>query len=227
MTKAIVLFSGGQDSTTCLALARVLYDEVVALSIFYGQRHRAELEAAREIAGMLNVQHIELDAPVIAEIGGSALVDDGAELAGDGGFGDSEVPSGLPTSFVPGRNALFLTIASMVAVKFGAKDIISGVCQTDFSGYPDCRREFIDAQQQALTRAMPSSCGPIRIITPLMHLTKAETVSLARRVDGCWEALARSITCYNGKRPGCGECPACELRARGFLEAGEADPSNQ
>lgn len=225
MTRAIVLFSGGQDSTTCLALARLLFDEVIALSIFYGQRHRAELEAATEIATMFGVEHVLLDAPVVSTIGGSALVDATAPLTTDGGTPDIEMPQGLPSSFVPGRNALFFTLAAMVAAKRGARDIISGVCQTDFSGYPDCRRTFVDSTEKMLTEAMPSSIGPIRITTPLMWMTKAETVHLARRLPGCWEALARSITCYNGERPGCGKCAACDLRSRGFIEANEADPA--
>lgn len=135
------------------------------------------------------------------------------------------MPEGLPTSFVPGRNALFLTLAGAVAVKLGAKSIVTGTCQTDYSGYPDCRREFIDAQELALTLAMPSSSGPIKIHTPMMFMTKAETVSLARSLQGCWDALALSITCYNGQRPGCGTCPACVLREKGFAEAGESDPA--
>jgi 7-cyano-7-deazaguanine synthase len=227
MTKAIALFSGGQDSTTCLFLARAMYDEVLAVSILYGQRHRAELQAAAHIASIAGVRHMVLEAPVLGKLGDSALVDDSLTLTADGGYGDAEAPGGLPSSFVPGRNALFLTLAAAVAVKEGAKDIVTGVCQTDFSGYPDCRREFIDALEQSLTLAMPSECGPIRIHTPLMYLTKAETVTMAQRLgDDCWDALGYSITCYNGKRPGCGECAACELRIKGFAEANLIDPSS-
>lgn len=225
MSKAIVLLSGGQDSTTSLFWAKMHYDEVDAVSIFYGQRHAAELQAAREIAEMAGVPHFQAEAPILQRLSDSALVDSGKELTGAGGRVDTAMPQGLPSSFVPGRNMLFLATAAAVAVKHGARDIVTGVCQTDFSGYPDCRREFIDAMEKAATLAMPSSCGPIRIITPLMYLTKAETVHMARRLPGAWEALARSITCYNGKRPGCGTCPACELRAKGFAEAGIADPA--
>lgn len=223
MSKAVVLFSGGQDSTTCLYLARTLFDEVVAVSVLYGQRHHAELDAAREIAGYLGVTHRVLELPVLAALADSALVGD-AVLRAEGGRIDHAMPQGLPTSFVPGRNLLLLSIAGAVAVKEGACDVVTGVCQTDYSGYPDCRREFVDALERALTLAMPSSAGPLRIHTPLMHLTKAETVRLARRLPGCWDALSKSITCYRGRRPGCGECPACILRARGFAEAGERDP---
>jgi len=112
-------------------------------------------------------------------------------------------------------------------VQLGAKDIVTGVCQTDYSGYPDCRREFIDAFEKMITLAMPSSVGPMRVHTPLMYLTKAETVRLAGRLPECTEALAHTITCYQGKRPGCGECGACVLRAKGFAEAGRKDPAEK
>jgi 7-cyano-7-deazaguanine synthase len=224
VSKAVVLLSGGQDSTTCLYLARTLFDELVAVSVYYGQRHKAELDAAREIAAGAGVQrHHVLELPVLGKLADSALVTD-APLTGDGGRPDAQMPQGLPSSFVPGRNALLLTMAAAVAVKEGARDIVTGVCQTDYSGYPDCRREFIDSLERTLTLGMPSSAGPIRILTPLMHMTKADTVRLARRLPGCWDALAKSITCYNGKRPGCGECAACTLRMAGFYNAGVSDP---
>lgn len=225
MNKAIVLLSGGQDSTTCLFWAKRRFDQVNAIGIFYGQRHRAELDAARVIAELAGVSFDILDAPVLGAIGDSDLVREGSTFGSSGGRSDTAMPGGLPTSFVPGRNALFLTLAGVVAVKLGAKDIVTGTCQTDYSGYPDCRREFIDAQEQALTLAMPSSAGPIKIHTPLMFMTKAETVHLAMTLPGCWDALALSMTCYNGKRPGCGTCPACALRAKGFNEAGVMDPA--
>ena len=225
MSKSIVLLSGGQDSTTSLFLAKTLFDDVKAVSIFYGQRHKAELVAASKIAELAKVEHQVLEAPVLGAIGGSALVDTNLELKGEGGHADKAMPQGLPTSFVPGRNALFLTLATAVAVRDGVKHVVTGVCQTDYSGYPDCRREFIDALERALTLAMPSSSGPISILTPLMYLTKAETVKLAERLPGCMEALAYSITCYHGKRPGCGACPACDLRTKGFAEAGVLDPA--
>lgn len=227
MSKAVVLLSGGQDSTTSLFWARMAFDEVVAASVFYGQRHVSELEAAREIAKLAGVPHAEIALGSLGDLGGSALVDMSKELAGQGGLADREMPQGLPTSFVPGRNLLFLAMAGALAIKHSAKDIVTGVCQTDYSGYPDCRREFVDSMEQTLALAMPSSAGPFRVHTPLMYLTKAETVRLARRLPGCWDALACSVTCYQGLRPGCGDCPACVLRARGFAEAGEADPAHK
>lgn len=202
-----------------------MFDKVRALSVVYGQRHAAEVDAARTIASTADVSHDVVRIPVLADLADSDLVRKDTPFAGAGGRADRTMPEGLPTSFVPGRNALFLTIAAAYAVKHGARDIVTGVCQTDYSGYPDCRREFIDAQERALTLAMPSSAGPVRIHTPLMYMTKAETVRLARRLDGCWSALRYSLTCYNGMRPGCGQCPACDLRAKGFTEAGEVDPA--
>lgn len=225
MSKAIVLLSGGQDSTTSLFLAKTLFDEVVAVSCHYGQRHANELSAAAKVAELAGVKRLEVSIPVLENLGGSALVDTAKPLTWEGGLVDGAMPQGLPSSFVPGRNMLFLAVAAAVAVSQGTKDIVTGVCQTDFSGYPDCRREFIDAMERAATLAMPSSCGPIRIHTPLMWLTKSESVLLAKRLPGCWEALGQSITCYEGKRPGCGICPACVLRAKGFAEAGFADPA--
>jgi 7-cyano-7-deazaguanine synthase len=203
-----------------------MFDRVYAQSIFYGQRHEVELEAARRIAKLAGVvEHHVSDFPVLSYIGGSALLNTVDPIEGSGGYADKESEGGLPTSFVPGRNLLFLGIAGAWAVALGVKDIVTGVCETDFSGYPDCRREFIDAMERALTLAMPSESGPLRIHTPLMYIDKRETVELARRLPGCWEALAFSVTCYHGKVPGCGECPACKLRAQGFAAVGAKDPA--
>lgn len=227
MTKAIVLLSGGQDSTTSLFWAKQEFGgDLIAVSVYYGQRHEAELPAAQDIAKLAGVaKHIMLRADVLANIGDSDLVKKGTEIKASGGYTDTAAPGGLPSSFVPGRNLLLLTLAAAVAVREGAKDIVTGVCQTDYSGYPDCRREFIDSLEGTLRLAMPSGSGPFKIHTPLMHLDKRETVKLAGRLPGCWEALAKSITCYEGKRPGCGKCPACTLRAKGFEEAGDVDPA--
>lgn len=223
--RCVVLLSGGQDSTTCAYIARMLFDEVHAISIHYGQRHASELEAAERTARAIDATFELLTAPALAAIGGSALVDAGAPLCSSGGIPDVGAPNGLPTSFVPGRNLWFLAMAASVAVREGAHDIFTGTCQTDYSGYPDCREEFIRAAELAIAQAMPSSAGPLRLHTPLMHIDKAATVRLARRLPGCWEALAWSVTCYEGRLPGCGACPACVLRARGFEAAGEPDPA--
>lgn len=228
MGKVIVLLSGGQDSTTSLFWAKQEFQghELVAVSVYYGQRHEAELSAAADIAQLAGAKHRMLRAEVLANIGDSDLVKKGTAIKATGGYGDVAAPGGLPSSFVPGRNMLLLTLAGAVAVQEGAKDIVTGVCQTDYSGYPDCRREFIDSLEGTLRLAMPSSSGPFKIHTPLMHLDKQDTVRLASRLPGCWEALAKSVTCYEGKRPGCGVCPSCVLRAKGFRDANEVDPAS-
>lgn len=221
MTKAIVLLSGGQDSTTCLYWAKQNH-EIVALSFNYGQRHAAELDAAKKIAADAGVKHVNLTLGVLADIGDSALIGHTKEIKSEGGLVDREMPQGLPTSFVPGRNILLLTAAAAYAVKVRAKVIVGGMCQTDYSGYPDCRRDTIDALEKTFALGLGVA---VEICTPLMYLTKKETVEMARSLPGCWDALADSITCYEGKHPGCGTCPACELREKGFKEAGHVDPS--
>lgn len=224
--KAIVLFSGGQDSTTCLFWARERFAEVEAVSIVYGQRHVAEVDAARDICvNHAHVKHTVLDATALGVIASSALTDASKTLEASGGLVDTAMPQGLPTSFVPGRNMLFLALASSYAVAVGAKTIVTGVCETDYSGYPDCREAFIASMEATINLAMPSSVGPFSIEAPLMHLSKAETVAFARTLNGCWEAMAKTVTCYQGLRPGCGACAACALRARGFSEASIIDPA--
>jgi len=223
----LVVLSGGQDSTTCLHWALSRFEEVHAVTFDYGQRHRLEVEAAKEIGKKAGVKsHTLLPLDVLKAIGDSALIEGSqTPLQGEGGRADTAMPQGLPTSFVPGRNLLFLSAAGALAVKLGCETLVTGVCQTDYSGYPDCREEFIKALEVALCLAMPSS-SPIRIETPLMHLSKKESVELAVSLEGCLESLALSVTCYNGLRPGCGTCPACVLRAKGFEEAGIPDPQN-
>lgn len=227
MTRALVLLSGGQDSTTALFWARREYDEVHALTVIYGQRHRAEVGAARAIAELARVaSHSEIAVPIGALGVESALLEPGRVLKASGGLVDHAMPEGLPNSYVPGRNLLFLTLAVQRAAVVGAGAVVAGVCETDFSGYPDCREVFVDAFAEAANLALPSSLRPISVETPLMHRSKAETVALARELgDDAWAALGLSVTCYEGKRPGCGRCPACELRAKGFREAGEVDPA--
>lgn len=232
MTKAVVVFSGGQDSTTCLfwAMREFGAENVHALSIRYGQRHGREVEQAEFIAEHIaRVPHTVLDMPVLGHIGDSDLVRTDTEIKASGGRYDTEMPEGLPTSFVPGRNLLLLTVASAFAAKLGASEIVTGVCETDYSGYPDCRAKTIAALQSTLDEGLGAL---VQIHTPLMHLSKADTVRLARELsDGvdadlsCWNALAHSLTCYYGEHPGCGECPACKVRAAGFEDADEHDPA--
>jgi len=225
--EAVVLLSGGQDSTTTLYLALQSHDRVYPVSVRYGQRHAIEIDSAASIVRLARSQGYDveelqvLDAPALSAACESGLTDDTATIEADG-------RGGLPTSFVPGRNLLFLTLAAAVAYGRKAHDVWTGVCETDFSGYPDCRRSTIDAMERALSlgvgQAGTTEPWAIRVWTPLMWIDKAATVRMARRLPGCWEAMALTHTCYYGQQPPCGDCPACEIRARGFAQAGEADP---
>ena len=214
-SKALVVLSGGQDSTICLFWAKQKYDQARAVFFNYGQRHlKAEFEAAAKIAKMAEVPLDILPLSLLPAIGNSALLRQGKIDE------KHKSNSSLPASFVPGRNLLFLTAAASLAYKEGINHIITGVCQTDYSGYPDCRRETIDALEKAISLGMDSDFW---IRTPLMRLTKAKEVEMAEAV-GAMEALAFSHTCYEGQFPPCGKCPACILRANGFEEAGIEDP---
>lgn len=225
----LVLLSGGQDSTTCLFWAKRTYPEarIHALTVFYGQRHQAEIGAACEIALRAGcATHDVVDLSPVFEGAESALAGGRAmALLASGGLKDEAMPQGLPTSFVPGRNLVFLAVAAARAGMHRCNAIVTGVCQTDYSGYPDCRSEFIAAMERAINQAMPTELQPVMVDAPLMYRTKAQTVQLAASLPGCLDALAYSVTCYNGLRPGCGSCPACELRAKGFEEAGVKDPA--
>jgi 7-cyano-7-deazaguanine synthase len=220
---ALVLFSGGQDSTTCLAWALDRFDHVETIGFDYGQRHRIELdvrprviEGLRTLSGWgnkLGEDHL-IDLSVLGNISQTALTQD-VEIAMQS--------NGLPNTFVPGRNILFMTFAGAVAYRRGIKHIVTGVCETDYSGYPDCRDDTMKAVQIALNLGMESR---FVIHTPLMWIDKAQTWELAEALGQ--EALVNLIkeethTCYNGDRThhhdwgwGCGTCPACDLRAQGF-----------
>jgi 7-cyano-7-deazaguanine synthase len=214
MPGAVCLTSGGQDSTTCLFWAKQRFAPVLALAFDYGQRHRLELQAAQSVCDLAGVPLTILPLDILHRLGGTALLDLSQEIRPTGGRG------GLPNTFVPGRNLLFLTVGAAFAYQREIVDLVIGTCQTDYSGYPDCREQTMHAMQQALILGMDY---PFRIHTPLMHLTKAQTVHLAQDV-GALPAMAYSHTCYEGVFPPCGTCPACQLRARGFAEAGIADP---
>ena len=214
--KALVVLSGGQDSTTCLywAIERFGLSQVSAITFDYGQRHRIELDSAASVAAKAGVAHDVLSIDTFAEIGGDALTDEDINVEND--TGDAM----LPNTFVPGRNIVFLTYAAAWAWSRNVEHLVAGVAQTDYSGYPDCREATIDSLQKTLRLGMESN---ITIHAPLMHLSKMETVELAAKV-GALDAMALTHTCYRGTRPPCGECPACRLRAKGFAEAGIADP---
>ena len=217
MSNALVILSGGQDSTTCLFWAIREYGQgnVETITFDYGQRHRIELDSAKKVAEIAGVPNKLLPIDTFSALGGSALT------AGDIGVSKELNPdTHLPNTFVPGRNLIFLTYAAAYAYQREINDLVTGVAQTDYSGYPDCREETIRAQEQAIRLGMEFD---VTIHTPLMHLSKAETVKMAQEV-GAMEALAYSHTCYNGQQPPCGKCPACILRAKGFEEAGVPDP---
>jgi 7-cyano-7-deazaguanine synthase len=215
--KALVVLSGGQDSTTCLywAIDRYGPAAVDTVTFDYGQRHRIELECAAKVAEFAGVSNTCLPIDTLTALGGDSLTDPDIVVEHD-----VDANTGLPNTFVPGRNLIFLTYAAAFAYRRGIPNIVTGVAQTDYSGYPDCREETIVALQQALRLGMETD---VTIHTPLMHLSKKETVELARDLGGL-PAMAYTHTCYNGERPPCGHCPACELRAKGFKQAGIADP---
>lgn len=212
--KAVVLLSGGQDSVTCLYWSLKRFKQVWALSIDYGQRHKVELACAQEIAQLAGVSHRLLNMSLLSELGGNTLTEEGEIEEGDPDKG------GLPNTFVPGRNLMFLTALAAWAYQLGAKNLVTGVCQTDFSGYPDCRENTMISLQESLRLGMEAD---FEILTPLMHLTKAESVHLAKQCDAM-DALSLSHTCYEGQQPPCGRCPSCDLRAKGFAQAGIEDP---
>ncbi|RDI26998.1 7-cyano-7-deazaguanine synthase QueC [Pseudacidovorax intermedius] len=230
-TTALVLFSGGQDSTTCLAHALNRYERVETLGFDYGQRHRIELEARNHVltrlrrrfpgwSRRLGEDHL-LKLDVLGQIGGSSLTED---------IAFAMQATGLPNTFVPGRNLLFLTLAGALAYRRGLQVIVTGVCETDYSGYPDCRDDTMKAMQLALSLGLDQR---LLIETPLMWIDKAQTWQLAESLGG--QGLVDLIvedthTCYEGDRTqrhdwgwGCGHCPACQLRAQGWAGYIEGD----
>lgn len=207
--KAIVVFSGGQDSTTCLFWAKARFKEVEAVTFDYGQRHHLEIECAKAIANLLGVKHHILDMSLLNQLAPNALTREDIKVE------DGEADE-LPSTFVPGRNLLFLSFAGVLARQVGAKHIVTGVSETDFSGYPDCRDIFIKSLNVTLNLSMDDS---FVIDTPLMWLNKAQTWELADQHGALEFIRERTLTCYNGiKADGCGECPACKLRKKGLDE---------
>lgn len=225
-TGALVLFSGGQDSTACLAWALDRYERVETVGFDYGQRHAVEMQARQEVIQALRQAFPAWD----RRLGADHLID----MRGFGAVASSALTEeraiemterGLPSTFVPGRNLAFLVYAAAVADRRGLSVLVGGMCETDFSGYPDCRHETLQAMEQALRLGLDR---PLVIETPLMALSKAETWALADRLGGpalIDITVRHSHTCYLGQRTlshdwghGCGTCPACELRARGWAE---------
>jgi 7-cyano-7-deazaguanine synthase len=217
MTSALVLFSGGQDSTTCLAWALARFDRVETVGFNYGQRHASELAARPHILAQMKNDRLGddhlLPLDVLKAIGGSALTDDVTIEMGE---------SGLPTTFVPGRNVMFLTAAAALGYRRGIFDLVGGMCETDFSGYPDCRDETVQATAKALSLALARA---VTIHTPLMWIDKAATWKLAEDLGGVElvDLIVReTVTCYHGDATrhgwgrGCGACPSCALRTAGY-----------
>ena len=207
--KAIVIFSGGHDSTTCLfqAIAEYGKENVETITFQYGQRHSIELEKAKWIAQDLGVKQTFIDTSVIKAITHNALMDENVHI--------EQKDNKLPNTFVDGRNALFLLYAAIYAKGQGIQDIITGVCETDFSGYPDCRDVFIKSMNVTLNLAMDYQ---FNIKTPLMYLTKAQTWQLADELGVLDYVRNYTHTCYEGVNGGCGQCPSCILRDKGLTE---------
>lgn len=204
--KAVVVFSGGQDSTTCLFWAKQQFGEVETITFDYGQRHKLEIECAQEIARELGVANTVLDMSLLNQLAPNALTRTDIDITHEEGQ--------LPSTFVDGRNLLFLSFAGIFAKRRGARHLVTGVCETDFSGYPDCRDSFIKSLNVTLNLAMDY---PFVIHTPLMWLNKAETWKLADELGAFTYIREKTLTCYNGiKGDGCGECPACLLRKAGL-----------
>ncbi|RKQ71219.1 preQ(0) biosynthesis protein QueC [Litorimonas taeanensis] len=226
VTKALLLFSGGQDSATCLAWALDKYDYVETVGFHYGQRHDIEMTCRETIRqtmpsfksdwkNRLGPDHV-LDLSVLGQMSETALTRD-VEIKMNA--------DGMPNTFVPGRNLVFLTFAGALAYRRGINDLVGGMCEADFSGYPDCRKETLDAQMQALSLGLDR---PMTLSTPLMHLSKAQAWGLCQTLGG--DDLVSLVnekthSCYKGNHKdqhswgfGCGECPACELRAAGWNE---------
>ena len=224
--KAIVVFSGGQDSTTCLYWALNRYKEVEAITFQYGQKHSIEIEQSKKILEKTGVKQIVVNLDQsLGFLAESALTSNGDV--------NQINKYGLPSSFVPGRNGIFLYNAYVYALKTGADSLITGVCQTDYSGYPDCRRDFIDQLLEVMNVGVfGEKDSSLTIETPLMYLNKAETFKLAKDENCLEDVIELSHTCYNGKRLYQHEwgwssekgteddpfCPACQLRANGWEE---------
>jgi len=218
MKGVVVVLSGGQDSATCLSIIKSsdAWQPIHTISFDYGQRHRIELECAEKLSFLAGAIHHVVPINSFSSLIKSNLLNQDTDI-------NAEHPNdrSLPSSFVPGRNIVFITFAAALAYTLGIRDIFTGVCQTDYSGYPDCRYSTIRSLQETLQKGL--SAPDMTIHTPLMNLSKAEIIA-CMEMTGNLDWYAYTHTCYNGKRPPCGECPACKLRAKGFAEYGIVDP---
>lgn len=206
--KVLVVFSGGQDSTTCLFWAKREFKEVFAVSYRYGQKHENEVELARKIAEKAGVPFEVMDIPLVGQLGHNSLTDTTMVM-------DQDVPEkGLPNTFVPGRNMFFMSIAAVYARERGIRHLVTGVSQTDYSGYPDCRDAFVKSLNVTLNLAMDYQ---FVLHTPLMWIDKAQTWELADQLGVLDLVRNETLTCYNGiQGDGCGHCPSCKLRNEGL-----------
>jgi 7-cyano-7-deazaguanine synthase len=218
MQRALVVLSGGQDSTTCLFWAKKNFQEVHAVTFDYNQRHKREIESALKVAQLAKVESHE-----IVQVG--PILKGTSPLVSENDLEQYEswntLPGGLEKTFVPARNALFLVLAANRAYCLEANALITGICEEDFGGYPDCRESFRAAMEAALRTGLERD---FLIYAPLMSRTKADTVRMARELPGCWEALAYTHTSYDGSYPPIGKDHATLLRAKGFEQAGLPDP---
>ena len=229
-SKALVILSGGQDSTTCLFWAKQTFGEVHAVTFDYGQKHRIELDAARHVAAMAGVASHEIVSVPGLLNGRSPLVDPTQSLETYSDFDsmDRTIGDRVELTFVPMRNLFFLVLAANRAICTDIRDLVTGVCQADNANYPDCRAVFVTKAQEAITLALgldrPGSGPHFSIHTPLMDLSKAQSIAFAQMLPGCMEALAYSHTAYDGAYPPTGKDHASVLRAHGFEEAGCTGP---
>lgn len=216
--KAVIILSGGLDSTTCMGIAKRDGYELYPITFDYGQRHQHEIEHAKKVAAFYEVpQHKVVNVNFLREIGGSALTDHSIEVP------DYTADSEIPVTYVPARNLIFLSLATAYAEVVGAESIYIGVSAVDYSGYPDCRPEFIRSMSETINLATKVGVdeGKLQILAPLSHLSKAETIQLGLDLDVPYHL---TTSCYRGEETACGTCDSCQLRLKGFAEVGVADP---
>jgi 7-cyano-7-deazaguanine synthase len=217
--KAVIILSGGLDSTTCMGIAKNEGYACYPITFDYGQRHKIEIECAKKVAKYYEVdEHKIVSLSFMQEIGGSALTDSSIDVPVYKDSADS-----IPVTYVPARNLIFLSLASAYAEVIGADAIYIGVSAVDYSGYPDCRPEFLQSMTQTIQLATKIGVtdGKLQIVAPLTHLTKADTIRLGLQLHVPYEL---TTSCYNGNQEACGVCDSCQLRLKGFQEAGAADP---
>ncbi|MDP4549264.1 7-cyano-7-deazaguanine synthase QueC [Alkalihalobacillus macyae] len=216
--KAVIVLSGGLDSTTCMGMAKEQGYELYPITFHYGQKHNREVEQAKKVAEYYDApDHRIVNISFLNQIGGSALTDDSIDVPSD--MDEDEIP----VTYVPARNMIFLSLASAYAEVIGAEAIYIGVSAVDYSGYPDCRPEFIQSMNETVNLATKAGAtgSELKIETPLIDMTKADTVNEGLRLNVPYEL---TTSCYNGEEEACGECDSCRLRLKGFEGAGAVDP---